>query len=139
MRPLRLRIQDAAKRQGIPQPVIEKDYASIYLRGGDLKQSIKLGILVSPAALFVVIPLGFDAADDYHEYAMEWEENYIKWYVDGNLIYTAESEIPNLPHELYMNIWYCSSSSWSGILYTDEPEDRTSYYDSVEYWESGTY
>ncbi|MHA2046902.1 MAG: CPBP family intramembrane glutamic endopeptidase, partial [Candidatus Thorarchaeota archaeon] len=39
--------------------VIEKDYTPIYLRGGDLTKSIKLGILVSPAVLLVVIPLGF--------------------------------------------------------------------------------
>jgi membrane protease YdiL (CAAX protease family) len=39
--------------------LIEKDYTPIYLRGGDLKKSFKLGILVSPAALLIVIPLGF--------------------------------------------------------------------------------
>ncbi|MHA2323515.1 MAG: CPBP family intramembrane glutamic endopeptidase [Candidatus Thorarchaeota archaeon] len=38
--------------------LIEKDFTSIYLRGGNLKKSFKLGILVSPAALLVVIPLG---------------------------------------------------------------------------------
>ena len=39
--------------------LIEKDYTPIYLRGGDLKKSIKLGVLVSPAVLMLLIPLGF--------------------------------------------------------------------------------
>ena len=39
--------------------IVEKDYTPIYLRGGNLKQSFKLGILVSPAVLILVIPLGF--------------------------------------------------------------------------------
>ena len=34
MRPLRLRIQDAVKREGIPQPIIEKDYALSYILAG---------------------------------------------------------------------------------------------------------
>jgi membrane protease YdiL (CAAX protease family) len=39
--------------------LVEKDFTPIFLRGGDLKRSFKLGILVSPAVLLVVIPLGF--------------------------------------------------------------------------------
>ncbi|TET09027.1 MAG: CPBP family intramembrane metalloprotease [Candidatus Thorarchaeota archaeon] len=39
--------------------LVEKDFAPIFLRGGNIKKSFKLGLLVSPAALLLVIPLGF--------------------------------------------------------------------------------
>lgn len=38
MKPLRLRIRDAAQRQGIPQDVIEKDYALSYILAGIYSQ-----------------------------------------------------------------------------------------------------
>ncbi|MGA1864324.1 MAG: nucleotidyl transferase AbiEii/AbiGii toxin family protein [bacterium] len=38
MKPLRLRIRDAAQRQGIPQEVIEKDYALSYILAGIYSQ-----------------------------------------------------------------------------------------------------
>ncbi len=38
--------------------VIEKDFSAVYLTGGNFRKSIKLGIIVSPAALFVFFALG---------------------------------------------------------------------------------
>ncbi len=38
--------------------LIEKEYTSVFLLGGDLKKSFKLGILTSPVGLIIIIPLG---------------------------------------------------------------------------------
>lgn len=38
--------------------IIEKDFSVVYLTGGNFRKSIKLGIITSPAALFVFFALG---------------------------------------------------------------------------------
>lgn len=38
--------------------IIERDFSVIYLNGGNIRQSIKLGIIISPGALFVFVALG---------------------------------------------------------------------------------
>jgi membrane protease YdiL (CAAX protease family) len=38
--------------------IIERDFSVIYLNGGNFRQSIKLGIIISPGALFVFVALG---------------------------------------------------------------------------------
>jgi membrane protease YdiL (CAAX protease family) len=38
--------------------LVEKDFTRFYLRGGDLKKSIKIGLLVSPAGLYSFVLLG---------------------------------------------------------------------------------
>ncbi|MBN1410712.1 MAG: family 16 glycosylhydrolase [Spirochaetales bacterium] len=89
-----------------------------------------------------VIDLGFDAAADYHTYAIEWERDHITWYVDGSAVGTRKSpqkNIPDQPMYLAMNIWNCNSTSWSGPLFADEPGKRTAFYDWVEYFPSRSY
>ena len=39
-----------------------------------------------------IYEFGADVADDYHVYVVEWEENLIRWYVDGVLYHTAEPD-----------------------------------------------
>lgn len=55
--------------------IVEKDFTSIYVQGGDLRKSIKLGLIVSPVALYPFIALGglgFSASLDALLYAMPW-------------------------------------------------------------------
>lgn len=49
--------------------------------------------------------LGFDASLDYHTYAFEWRENYIKWFIDGKEVYTAYNNLPKTPGKIMMNVW----------------------------------
>lgn len=49
--------------------------------------------------------LGFDAAEDFHTYGFDWQPGYITWYVDGNKVYTATSNIPSTPGKIMMNVW----------------------------------
>ena len=59
--------------------------------------------------------LGFDGADDFHEYAFLWLPDSITWYVDGKPIYRATDSIPTLSTQIMMNVWNCEGNDeWSG-------------------------
>jgi beta-glucanase (GH16 family)/GR25 family glycosyltransferase involved in LPS biosynthesis len=68
----------------------------------------------------VLIDLGFDAAKEFHQYEIEWHENFLRWYVDGHLVYERvqwnPTPIPNLPMEFNVNIWYSRSKELAGKL-----------------------
>lgn len=49
--------------------------------------------------------LGFDASEDFHTYGFEWKADSITWYVDGEAVYTADSNIPSVPGKIMMNTW----------------------------------
>lgn len=52
-----------------------------------------------------VYDLGFDASQAFHEYAFEWLEDAIVWYVDGVEVYRAVDNIPKTPSKVMMNVW----------------------------------
>ena len=59
--------------------------------------------------------LGFDASEDFHEYAFDWQEDCITWYVDGKAIYRATKDIPSHPQQIMINVWNCIGfDGWSG-------------------------
>lgn len=59
--------------------------------------------------------LGFDGADDFHEYAFEWVEDSITWYVDGKAVYRATKDIPTSHTQIMMNVWNGKGvDEWSG-------------------------
>lgn len=68
----------------------------------------------------VIINLNFDAADDYHQYAIEWEPHEMRWYVDDELIHVRSewqsTPIPNLPMGVYCSIWPPRSTELAGEL-----------------------
>ena len=47
--------------------------------------------------------LGFDAAEDFHTYGFEWYEDKIIWYVDGEAVHTAITNIPVTKGKIMMN------------------------------------
>lgn len=49
--------------------------------------------------------LGFDASEDFHDYAFEWHKDKIVWFVDGQEAYTATENIPVTPGKIMMNAW----------------------------------
>lgn len=67
-----------------------------------------------------IIDLGFDAADDFHRYEIEWYPNSIRWSVDGNTVYQRKlwnpTPIPNLPMEFNINLWHTRSKELAGSL-----------------------
>ena len=67
-----------------------------------------------------VIDLGFDASEDFHEYAIEWTSAAIRWSVDGRLVYERldwdPTPIPHLPMQLHFNLWHSRSRALAGRL-----------------------
>ena len=60
--------------------------------------------------------LGFDASEDFHEYAFDWQPDSITWYVDGKPVYKATKDIPSHTGQIMMNIWNVADShkDWAG-------------------------
>jgi len=44
-----------------------------------------------------------DYSRDFHLYALEWEPDAIRWFIDGNLIHSTTNGIPHAPHYLILN------------------------------------
>lgn len=51
-------------------------------------------------------------SDDFHIYALEWEPDSIRWYIDDQLIHATTSGIPHTPHYLIINT--AIGGSWPG-------------------------
>lgn len=70
----------------------------------------------------VIIDLGFDASTDFHHYAIEWDPNEIRWFVDDDLVHVRTTgyptPIPNLPLQVYMNLWAPGNSALAGQINT---------------------
>ena len=67
-----------------------------------------------------LIDLGFDASENFHEYAIEWSSTAIRWSVDGLLVYERldwdPTPIPHLPMQLHFNLWHSRSRELAGRL-----------------------
>jgi beta-glucanase (GH16 family) len=53
-----------------------------------------------------------DYTKDFHVYALEWEPDSMRWFIDGHLIHSATSGIPHTPHYLILNT--AVGGSWPG-------------------------
>ena len=65
--------------------------------------------------------LGFDASEDFHEYAFWWTEDWICWYVDGKPVHVATEDIPSHPQQIMANVWnvHPDFKSWAGLFTGD--------------------
>ncbi len=65
-----------------------------------------------------VVELDFDAAAGLHHYAFDWQPGYIRWYIDGKLVYEAvgsELPLPNEPQKIMMHLWGTDTiRDWAG-------------------------
>lgn len=66
------------------------------------------------------IQLGFDAANDFHYYEIEWYSDSITWKIDGTEVYKRRqwgpTPIPDRPLEFNINIWTSRSVEFAGRL-----------------------
>ena len=53
-----------------------------------------------------------DYSKDFHVYALEWEPDSIRWYIDDHLIHATTQGIPHTPHYLILNT--AVGGSWPG-------------------------
>jgi len=92
---------------------------NVYYNPGDDGDLYNYGHYGTP----VSIDLGFDAADAVHRYAIEWDADEIRWFVDGHLIHARRggepTPIPHLPMRFYANAWITCSEALAGPLDED--------------------
>ena len=61
--------------------------------------------------------LGFDGAADFHEYAFEWLEDSITWFVDGKAVCRVTKNIPTNNTQIMMNVWNAKNlNHWVGAF-----------------------
>ena len=75
--------------------------------------------------------LGFDASEEFHEYAFRWTKDSIKWYVDDQLAYEANTDIPQMEAYIFMDAWPGNSPEWLGEY--DGKTPLYAYYDWFSY------
>lgn len=79
-----------------------------------------------------LIDLGYDASEEFHDYAFEWKKDEINWYIDGKLVHTATENIPVTPAKIMMNLWNgIGVDSWLGPY--DGTTPITAEYEWVKY------
>lgn len=80
--------------------------------------------------------LGFDASEEFHKYAFDWQPDKITWYVDGEEVYSAEKNLPSTPGKIMMNVWPGTGvDGWLNAY--DGTAPLTAEYKSVNFTERG--
>ncbi|VGO17563.1 Beta-porphyranase B [Pontiella desulfatans] len=75
--------------------------------------------------------LGFNMAEDFHVYGMEWSPTFIRWYVDGKLIREKHNDNYFQPLEMNLNV---EANQWFGALPDDATLPATYQIDYVRAW-----
>jgi endo-1,3-1,4-beta-glycanase ExoK len=73
----------------------------------------------------VVVPLGYDASAEFHNYAIDWRPTKIRWYVDGKLVHESPdgAPIPSHPGSLFFSLWSGAQQedAWLGAFHYTQP------------------
>ncbi len=89
---------------------------NVYYNLGYEGARLEYGYRGTPA----LIEMGFDAADDFHRYEIEWTPTAIRWRVDGRLVCQRvqwnPTPIPHLPMQFHFNLWHSRSTALAGKL-----------------------
>lgn len=80
-----------------------------------------------------VYDLGFDASEGFHDYAFEWYEDRIVWYVDGQTAYTADKDIPVTPGKIMVNTWCAKGVDGWTKKFDDSDLPLTAEYGYISY------
>jgi len=89
---------------------------NVFYNPGTEGAKFDYGYRGTPAA----VPLGFDASEAAHRFAIEWDPCEIRWFVDGELVHRRSTwnptPIPDLPMTLHVNAWPTRSRELAGRL-----------------------
>jgi GR25 family glycosyltransferase involved in LPS biosynthesis len=107
-------------RQEIDIEFLGKDttkmLVNVYYNPGEDGAKLEYGYRGTP----VLIPLGFDAAKDFHRYEIEWCANFIRWRVDERLVHERvdwdPTPVPHLPMQFNVNLWHSRSRKLAARL-----------------------
>lgn len=74
---------------------------------GNAITQIELTYHVNGRHIREIVPLGFDASEDFHTYAFDWRRDSIRWYIDNRLVHTSRSHVRELnrPHQIFTSLW----------------------------------
>jgi GR25 family glycosyltransferase involved in LPS biosynthesis len=122
-------------RQEIDIEFLGKDttkmLVNVFYNPGPTGTKLEYGYRGTPT----LIDLGFDAADDFHTYEIDWEPTGIKWKVDGLVVYERSlwnpTPIPDQPLEFNLNLWHSRSTEFAGHL-SNERIPTTTQIRSIE-------
>lgn len=53
-----------------------------------------------------------DYSREFHVYALEWEQDSLRWYIDGKLLHSTAEGVPHTPHYLILNT--AVGGAWPG-------------------------
>ncbi len=91
---------------------------NVYYNPGKVGDLYNYGYRGTP----VRVALGFDASEAFHTYAIEWDADEIRWFVDDRLLHRRRSgeptPIPHLPMRFHVNMWPTCSEELAGPLDT---------------------
>lgn len=89
---------------------------NIYFNPGDEGTRLEYGYRGTPEE----IELGFDAADAFHRYEIDWTPERVRWQVDGELVCEREhwdpTPVPHLPMQFHINLWHTRAGALAGRL-----------------------
>ncbi len=89
---------------------------NLYFNPGDEGTRLEYGYRGTPE----LIDLGFDAADAFHRYEIDWTPESVRWRVDGELVCEREhwnpTPVPHLPMQFHINLWHTRSAALAGKL-----------------------
>lgn len=93
-----------------------KMLANVFYNPGPEGTKLEYGYRGTPTE----IDLGFDAAEDFHFYEIDWHPDRIAWKVDGAIVHERHlwdpTPIPDCPLEFNLNLWHSRSAELAGHL-----------------------
>lgn len=91
----------------------------IEILGRDTR-TIELTVHVEGKSVNRKIDLGFDAADDFHTYAIEWRPDAVLWYVDNKLVHSVTGHLVEKirrPQTMHIDVWGTQElRKWAGKI-----------------------
>lgn len=106
---------------------------NVYFNPGDDGSAVGFGYRGSPCR----IELGFDATQDFHHYAIDWQPGCISWLVDGRVVHDRvgwdPTPIPHLPMRLHANLWAPRSEELAGRI-DENALPSTATFRNVSIW-----
>jgi len=55
------------------------------------------------------------AADAFHMYVIEWKPSVVKWYIDGKQVASHDTDVPEAPAYIKLNLWGTNRKEWGGV------------------------
>jgi endo-1,3-1,4-beta-glycanase ExoK len=80
-----------------------------------------------------LIPLDFNTTAAFHDYAIIWTPNEIKWEIDGKVVHSTTTAIPNKAMHVVFNLWATKSVNWGGNI-EEATLPAKGYIDKVQFY-----